>query len=485
MKILRTVFNKHNKNKKLFSVELRAGFWYTVCNIISKGFSFFIIPILTRLLTKAEYGEYINYEAWKSLILIIVTGQLFASINVARFDFKEDLNKYISSITFLGTIFTGIVYVICLIFNESITHYTGLSLQYINIMFVYFATQGAFENFYTSARLHLRYKNVIILSFVSTVTASLTSLLFCYLIKNKVFGVIIGKTLPLFILSSIIYIIILKKGKFNIINKKYWKYACSISLPLIFHALSHNLLRQSDRFMIKYYCKVDDLALYSLIYSIATISSLFFDAINNAWSPWLMNKLNDKNYTVIKKFSQPYFLLAWLISLTILFFVPEAVYIMGGPKYSAAVLAAPPVVLGLIIQFLYTFYVNIEIFNKKTKNISIATVLAAGINIVLNFIFIPRFGYLAASITTFVGYLFLLIFHMINVKKLGLLNIYNNKFNFSLVLIFIGLSVSCYYLYKTYVLRYLIYLCCITILIIYFIKNKNTIFNEYKKQKIN
>ena len=44
---------------------------------------------------------------------------------------------------------------------------------------------------------------------------------------------------------------------------------------------------------------------------------------------------------------------------------------------------------------------------------------------VLNLIFIPKIGYLAAAYTTLVGYIVLLLIHMVLVYKLGLKEIYN------------------------------------------------------------
>lgn len=54
--------------------------------------------------------------------------------------------------------------------------------------------------------------------------------------------------------------------------------------------------------------------------------------------------------------------------------------------------------------FAYSLYVNIEHYYKKTPYITVNTIIAAASNIVLNFIFIPRYGYIAAAYTTLASY---------------------------------------------------------------------------------
>ena len=47
----------------------------------------------------------------------------------------------------------------------------------------------------------------------------------------------------------------------------------------------------------------------------------------------------------------------------------------------------PPVAAGCLLQFVYCMYVNIEQYEKKTVGMAMASVVAAGLNFVLNFIF--------------------------------------------------------------------------------------------------
>ena len=80
--------------------------------------------------------------------------------------------------------------------------------------------------------------------------------------------------------------------------------------------------------------------------------------------------------------------------------------------------------------------------------------IAAAMNIGLNYLLIPRFGYIAAAYTTLFGYLFLLVFHTFSLYGLGKRNWYDSRFNYMIVAVFIIMVPITNFLYKTSIVRY-------------------------------
>ena len=70
---------------------IKAGTWYTISNFLIKGISFVTLPIFARLLTKDELGQFSNITAWFNILAIITTFELYSSVSIARFDFKNEL----------------------------------------------------------------------------------------------------------------------------------------------------------------------------------------------------------------------------------------------------------------------------------------------------------------------------------------------------------------------------------------------------------
>ena len=95
----------------------------------------------------------------------------------------------------------------------------------------------------------------------------------------------------------------------------------------------------------------------------------------------------------------------------------------------------PPIVLGILCQYIYTHYVNIELHLKKTKFVSFGTIFAALLNIILNAIFVPIYGFVAAAYTTFFSYICLLVIHYFITRFVLKINLYQNKFMFLCMII--------------------------------------------------
>ena len=107
---------------------LKAGIWYTISNFLIKGLVFITMPIFTRLMTKNDIGLFSNITSWFTIFSIVATFELYSSLSVARFDYRDDLDSYISSNLVLGTIITFIFYIIFLIFHDFLGRICNFSL---------------------------------------------------------------------------------------------------------------------------------------------------------------------------------------------------------------------------------------------------------------------------------------------------------------------------------------------------------------------
>ena len=83
---------------------------------------------------------------------------------------------------------------------------------------------------------------------------------------------------------------------------------------------------------------------------------------------------------------------------------PEILKLLAPSAYWKGIILIPPLVLSNFVIFAYTMYVNIEYYYEKTIVITVNTIIAAGMNIVLNGLYIPKFGYTAAAYTTLFSY---------------------------------------------------------------------------------
>jgi O-antigen/teichoic acid export membrane protein len=158
--------------------------------------------------------------------------------------------------------------------------------------------------------------------------------------------------------------------------------------------------------------------------------SVITNSVSDGWLPWFHDALYENRRDEIRKNVKWIVGLGCYVGLACISLTPEAVQVLGGSRYLAGTTCVSPVVLGVICQYIYTHYVNIEMHLKKTKYVSMGTIMAALLNIVLNAIFIPRFGYVAASYTTLASYFVLMLIHFFITKKILKIKLYNDAFMF-------------------------------------------------------
>ena len=460
-----------NNNTK----ALKSGVWYTAANFITKSIGFITTPIFTRLLSHTDYGLYSNYTSWLHTFTVFATLNLGASFISARYDHEKDFDGYISSTLVLSSIVTLIWACLINLFPGFFSRFTGVEIQYINIMLIYLLLFAAVDMFQTRERYFYGYKLSVATSLFIAISTALLSVFLVVNMENKLFGRIAGSAIPTILVGVFLYVVLIKRGKK--VDIKYWKYALPICIPYLPHVLSLSLLNSMDKMMITKICGAEENALYSVAYSCGAIITLLVTSLNTAFSPWLGEKLNEKRYGEIRKVSKFYILIFVYAACGIMLLTPEVLLVMGGHSYREAIYVMPPVAFGCVCQFMYTMYVNVEQFSKKTIGMAFASVAAALSNFILNSIFIPRYGYIAAAYTTLVSFVILLFIHMLLVKRIGIIGVYSTRIIFSVLGFMSVYTVLMHALYANNTIRFCIIIAYTIISVILLIKFRSTINN--------
>ena len=450
-------------DKKAF----KSGVWYTTSNFLVKGIGFITTPIFFFFLSKSEFGLYNNYVSWLAIFSILVTLHLDSTLISARYDYESKFDEYIYSVLSLSTLSAIVWLLLVNIFSDVFVSFLGMDQVYINAMLVYLIFLPAVTLFQTRERYLFEYKKTVASSLFIAVGTALISVFLVVNMRNKLAGRVIGSIIPTVILGFFLYLYFIKKGKR--IDLKYWKYALPVCLPFIPHLLSLTFLNSTDRVMINRWCGAEDTAIYSLAYTCGSMVTMLLTSMNSAFAPWLGEKLNSGSHDEIRKFSRVYILGFSFLAIGIMSVAPEILLILGGQAYSEAKFVMTPIAMGCVCQFIYTMFVNIEQFKKKTFGMALASMTAAIINLGLNYIFIPKVGYLAAAYTTLVGYLVLLVIHMFLVYRLKLSNVYDYRMIVFTIFIMLGITILMNAMYSLNIVRYVfigLYAVVFTVLVI-------------------
>ncbi len=459
---------------------VKSGVWFTVCHMLTKTVGFLTTPIFARILTKAEFGDYNNFHTWIGIFLYVTSLNLDASLIRAKYDYKDELDDYISSMVCLSMISTVTWYGVTLLLISTVEKLTLMSQFEIHAMFLYLLFYPAIQIFQTRERYHYRYKTNVFVTLLYVIGTALLSVILVMLMQNKLTGRIIGTIIPVAIIGFVLAFLIFRKS-FSI-KTKYWKYALPFTLPFIPHLLSMFLLGSMDKVMIKQICGSEDLAKYSLAYTVGTIISLLVSSMNNAFSPWLSEQLNGGQFDKSKKVSVPYVAFFALAAVMGVLITPEVLLIIGGEGYLEAKHVVPQVFAGCVMQFVYCMYVNVEQFYKKTVGMAIASVSSALFNFVTNYIFIRQYGYNAASYTTFFSYLLLMILHVFIVKKLMKMNVFKDLYVILIAGVTAALLIASNLIIDMFIVRYILFAVLFVIFMCIAYKNRQIALKFLKRK---
>jgi O-antigen/teichoic acid export membrane protein len=459
------------KSSELNKQVIKSGSSFLFSNILIKSSAIITAPIFTRILTTSDYGIASNFAAWLNILSVIFGLGLAYSIGNAKIDFPNKLDNYFASIQVLSNIITVLGFLFAIIFIKPLSIFMNLNQDLVLFMFICLLIFPSFEFAQENYKFKLAYKENIFISIFNTFGAIFFSFIFIYLYDNQRYsGRIIGLNLPILLMGILFFIKIIQKGWHKNIYK-YWLYALKISLPMIPHALAMVVLSQLDRIMIIDICGNSAAGIYSFGLAYASLALIFSNAVMQSYIPWLYINYKDDNIQGIKKSNNTITLIMCLITFVLIVIAPEMLFLLGTKEFFQAKYIIMPLATGSLFQYIYNTYSSIELYHKKTLIIAIGTVFAGFINYILNLIFIPKFGYVAAGYTTLVSYLALALFHMVACKQISKKNVFDDKFVWITTLITLLVSYFFTIFYDKFFVRYLS-LILILLLVFFLQKNK-------------
>ena len=475
--------NVSDKYKRL-SLVGKASIWFIICNILLKGISVISVPIFTRLLSTEEYGTYSLYNSWFNILTIFTSLNLYFGVfnnAMNRLKTSKEKDSFVSSMQGLTTSLSAIAGIIIIPFRTYWSGIFGLSEAALCLMIVHLWIEPAVQFYLSRQRFEFKYKHAVIITLTKSMLNPILGVLLVVTANyDKAIARILSVVLAEVFVAGTILIIQFKRGRV-FYSKENWKYALSFNLPLLPHYLSSVVLGQADRIMIQRYAGLDKVGVYSVAYNIGLMVQLFTNAINSSLTPWTYEKINKNDCKAVQRYTNILLILLSAAICAMLLFVPEIVAIFGGKEYTEAIYVVPPVSCSVYFIFLYNIFAIPQMYFERQKFMSISSTAVALLNIVLNYIFINEFGYIAAGYTTVICYLIYSLGHYLFTRKVLRENaknmkLYDEKIILAVSLFVLVCSVGFNYLYKVAFLRYSIFtfICVIAYL------NKNRIITVYK-----
>lgn len=472
----------------ILPIHVKASIWFLFSSFLQKGISVITTPIFTRIMSSSEYGEFSIFNSWLSLATVFISLNLSSGVytqGLIKCNDKVEQDSFSSSLHGLTITLIIIWLFIYIVFNKAINKILSLSTTNILLMFVIIWTNAIFNFWASNQRVKLKYKKLVTVVLLYSIIQPLISIIVVKIAKDKVTGRIISIAIVQFVVYIALFIKQMKEGKIYF-SKNIWIYALSFNIPLVPHYISQSVLNSADRIMIGSIIGKSESGIYSLAYSVASIMLLFNSSLLQTIDPWIYQKIKQKKIEEISKVGYLSLGIVAIANLLLILIAPEIVLIFAPKEYYNSIWIVPSIAMSNFFMFSYSLFAGFEFYYKKTLFIMIASVIGAIVNIILNYIFIPKFGYIAAGYTTLVCYIIYAIGHYSFMNEICKKNkhekIYSNKI---LIRLSLGFLIFGFLIMSTYKYNILRYILAISILIISFMNKKKVIelINILKKDK--
>jgi len=379
---------------------------YGLSGTITRFLSVFLVPVYTRIFTPEDYGVMSLVSSTMLIVAIFVVLALDSSAGRWYWDTEEteDRKSTIASWTWCQlTVSLGFA---ILIFTAS--DWLGKQIVDRPDAGLYFRLAAitlplsVFGAVVTSW-LRMRRKPWVTVAYMLS-TNLLTMLLtvlfvvgFRWGLSGIYWGQIIGLAVGLIISLSLLR---------DWVNPRHFRWGrlkemLRFALPLIPAGLAIWVVNFSDRYFVQIYTSTNEVGLYQVGSSLAAFVALITGAFQLAWGPFAMSiHKRPEAKQVYANVFLAYLWLGSLICTALTLFAPQAISILATEQYIGA---------ATVVSFLSFSYVMVgltyiagvgPLIAKTSGPTGIAVTIAAGLNILLNLLLVPRMGKTGSALAT-------------------------------------------------------------------------------------
>lgn len=438
---------------------------YGLSSILGRILGYLLVPIYTRVLVDAVYGEVIELYSYTAVVLIMLTYGMETAF--FRFAKSTGKSKTVFSTAFVSILSSSIAFLaLTIIFRQNIADLIQYSAKVQYIIYIglilFFDSINAIP--YANLRLQDRAKKFVAIRLTgifSNIGLNLLFILFIpYLINKHADNSTVqwiqqyynsdSKVDYIFIsniissgLQSFMFLPEWLKMKFSF-DFKIWKKMIVYAMPLLVFGLAGAINEVIDRVLLKYLLPENiamaQVGIYGAVYKVSILMTIFIQAYRYAAEPFFFAQEKHKDAKIMYANMMKYFVMVTsLIFLTTMLYIEIVIGLIGEDFRSGAHVI--PILL-MANLFLGVYY-NLSVWYKltdKTKFGAYISVFGALITLILNFYWIPRIGYLGSAWATFACYgSMMLVSYLIGRKY------YPIPYDIKRILTYIGLSVILYF----------------------------------------
>jgi O-antigen/teichoic acid export membrane protein len=406
---------------------------YGLSSIVGRLLNYFLVPLHTRVFNPEQFGIVTEMYSYVAFLLIVLTYGFETAF--FRFAFNQDDRARVYSTSLISVGISSVLFfLVCSVFSGQIAElirYPDKS-EYVIWFALILATDAITAIPFGKLRLEnrpFRFAFIKLVNIGINILLNLFFLSLCpYLMKSgspatkELISMVynpqtgVGYVFIANLIASLATFVMLLPDMFKsawVFDTGLWRRMIKYGLPLLVGGLAGITNEMFSRVSMKYQLPestaMHDLGIFGASYKVAILMTIFIQTFRFAGEPFFFSQAKEKNAKELYAEVMNWFVITCsFIYLGVLLFM-NIVRFFVGDDFQEGLVVVP--VLLMANLFLGVFF-NLSIWfklNDKTYLGAWLAVLGSLLTIVLNYFWIPAFGYVGASWATFVVYLLMMI----------------------------------------------------------------------------
>lgn len=395
-----------SENQNSLFVQLKN---FGIGPIIGMVISIVTVPVTTRIVSPEEFGKSSLFSLVQAIFNLVVLLGLDQSY--VRFYNQKTIDKQnlLYNCLFIPTVFCFFIICLTILLKRHISIFMfGTYEPIIMTSFMFFFPALLINRFaLLSIRMDLRGKTYSFLNVFQHIVNFIV-LIFLLFFYEKTFRSIVFATICSIIINAFLSVI-LSRQFFPIkrihIDAKLLKELLKFGLPLLPATVFTWIMNSFDKIALRTFSSFEELGLYAAAFKIVSPLNIIQTIFTTTWIPlayrWYEEKVSNKKFEQISTMMLAFMVIVF--SLIIIF--KDIIMLLLGSEYRNT---SNIFVFLLFSPIMYTVSETTALgiaFSKKTIYQLLISILAAGINIIGNYLLVPVYGAQGAAISTCICYL--------------------------------------------------------------------------------
>lgn len=414
---------------------------YGLAQFSSSLLSLFMLPIITRYFTPAEFGTWDIALTAVTLLIPLVSFELTAATYRWLLD-ETELVARIHVITtgffqlgkqlMIGNIFLSIIF---LMFSFPY-QWALLCLLNTNIISSFFiqCVRGLRKNslFATLSILQSLVVFGMLLIFMFVFFLRVEAFFYAHIIANIVV-----------IIVALVLARLAKYIRWRAFSRKLVNEYFAYALPIIPAAISWWFMTMADRWFIVYFLDVSANGIYAIALKVAAVLMMLSHIFSLAWKDNVITTFRERDRKPY--YDRVYIMYVRILALAVLMLsllAKPLIHFFIGAAYAEAWRYSGILLLATLFHALALFWSSSFHAAKQTNAIFFSTLVGAGINIILNLFLTPIFGLYGVAVATFIAFFITWVLRVYLAKPFFKVNLRVGELSVWMMLIFGGIGLT-------------------------------------------